>query len=144
MSHRTKLPEPIEKEMQKFRKGWAPLPSSYIDFHKNLAKKRLDDLKENASLSVLQIEMRADGWLDGMYVLHAVVKTKTGNIKRISWHDGNQNFMLDTGRGRMLLQYGDLDENVEIGERVVNVLTGETTNIPKGWSWDNWMEFLHG
>lgn len=28
-------------------------------------------------------------------------------------------------------------------EQVVNILTGEVTEIPEGWEWDNYMEMLH-
>lgn len=32
----------------------------------------------------------------------------------------------------------------EGGERVINIVTGEVTEVPPGWAWDNYMEFLHG
>ena len=87
--HRVIPPSHLAEEMSFWRNGFGAFPQGYIDFHKGLADKALDGLKESGYVVHRQY-MAGDGWLDGMRVLHAIVEHRQGYLFKLKWHDGNQ------------------------------------------------------
>jgi len=88
---KAKLSEDIKRSMDLWRKGFEPLPQSYMDFHTELAKKDLEILKSK-NIQILKEWVADDGWMDGMKVLWAEIRLPNGSYKKIHWHDGNQEF----------------------------------------------------
>lgn len=114
--------------------------SAHIRKHETMARASLESLVERSKIKVLREAMESDGWLDGMRVLTAEIETVDGKRLTIRWHDGNRGWMQKLGSGWGILFEKELRP---AREQVVNILTGEVTQIPEGWAWDNYMEFLH-
>jgi hypothetical protein len=90
---RISLPKIIGEQMVLWRNDLISFPQDYIEFHKDLAEKRLGTLVTDYSLTILKTEMVDDGWLDGMKVLRVVAETKPKNLIDMRWCDANQDFM---------------------------------------------------
>src|SRR4051812_989068 len=87
------LPEHIAEHMRVWRAHgcFGKCPKSYVDFHKDLARKALESL--SGLFTVHRQWEDGDGWFDGMEVVWAVVKHKrTSRLIKLQWHDGNQEF----------------------------------------------------
>jgi hypothetical protein len=93
---RTSVPDEIENKMKAWRNGLAPFPKEYIEFHKGLAEKALLGLKAEGYV-VHREYMDSDGWADGMRVLF-VIAEKDGEVMKLHWHDGNQEFFFQSPR----------------------------------------------
>ena len=94
---RVKTPDEIENKMKAWRRGLAPFPKEYIEFHKGLADQALLGLKADGYV-VHNSFMESDGWADGMRALTVVVEKK-GELLKLQWHDGNQEFFVNTPHG---------------------------------------------
>jgi hypothetical protein len=88
---RVALPKDISSEMKLWRLGMGSI-ESYVEFHLDLAKKRLRTLVDNYGLEVHSAKVGFDGWGDGMRVLTVVVETRMGELKKLKWMDSNQDF----------------------------------------------------
>jgi len=98
------LPEAIAKQMQLWRAGLFGIPYDYILFHRRLAKKALDHLKEEGYVIHRYYES-GDGWLDGMRVMHSIVEKMDHKVLKLRWHDGNQEWFLCGEHGSMPLRF---------------------------------------
>lgn len=88
---RTPLPPEVEAQMRLYRLGLAALPEGYIAHHAALAEAALKELEERYVIH--NQWMYADGWMDGMRVLYAVVENRqTSQLFKVHWHDGNEEF----------------------------------------------------
>jgi hypothetical protein len=94
---RTPLPEHIKQKMHEYRisHGLLPLPQEYIDYQEQLAFQELGNCLK-AGLKVYNTEMKYDGW--GMKVVH-VEGTFNHRPAKLHWHDGNQEFFIETPSG---------------------------------------------
>jgi len=90
------LPESLKQPMELWQAGLLPLPTEYISFHNNIAEEKLAKLPLQA---VIKKWVASDGWLDGMRVLHAKVVTNSDKVLTLIYHDGNQNFMVQSPSG---------------------------------------------
>jgi len=97
------LPESVSKEMKAWRAGFGSI-STYVDFHLDLAKRRLVVLKENYGLTVHSTSIVSDGWGDGMRVVQAVVETRSDNLLKLKWMDANQDFGVEKHGTSMLFE----------------------------------------
>lgn len=104
---RARLPESIQKDMRRWRDGLADIPSAYVEWHFAKARVRLCDF-QLAGFTVWGSQLVSAGDFDGMRVLRATVRTPTGRELVLVWHDGNQDFMVDTGHGHVLPSADDL------------------------------------
>ena len=96
---KVQLPISISNEMNMWRRGYIGLPTSYIEFHQNLAQQ---DLNNNAAMrgwTIVSSKMINDGWGDGMKVLSAKIIDTDDKELSIKWHDGSQWWFVDTGHG---------------------------------------------
>lgn len=91
---RISLPANVAKDMKLANMLDGMVTKSYVEFHKDLAEKRLAVLKAHYGLRVIETKMRSAGWCDGMMELNAVVETKRGNLRKLIWCDANQDFMV--------------------------------------------------
>ncbi len=108
---RVPLPAPIAKAMKWWREGFADMPQSYIEFHADMAKARLEALRIAYGLDIAKSWMADGSWMDGMRELHAVVLKRNGDPIHLIWNDGNQDFMRKcVGHGgQSALMAGDLE-----------------------------------
>jgi hypothetical protein len=100
-SQKTELPESIVQEMQAWRDRECldDVPQSYVDFHADLAKEELKRISSFYGLDVVIMTVNNDGWFDGMNLVTATVRTRTDRYVLLSWHDGNQGFMVQVPCG---------------------------------------------
>lgn len=83
------IPDEIENKMKLWRMGAIPLPQAYIDFQKEAAEKDLPTLlKLMPNHKILHTYMADDGWFDGMEVLHVLLETPRGDVKKVKFSDG--------------------------------------------------------
>lgn len=94
---RKELPVEIINEMKLWRLGLESFPKSYIQFHKELAEKEIENLKKQ-NVIVHRTYMNSDGWCDGMRVLFAIIEVNN-ELMKIHWHDGNQEFFRESVSG---------------------------------------------
>ena len=87
-------PAPIEKKMKLWRRGFSEIPQDYIDFHRNLADKRIEALKAFFGVEVLKTFMKDAGWFDSMKELNVIILTRSEKTKTLVWCDSNQDFMV--------------------------------------------------
>ena len=98
---RVALPTEIQNQMCMWRHGLEGFPSSYIQFHKELAEKELENLKVQG-LEVLSAEMKRSGWGDSMRELNVRAIQKVGKEEKViylHWHDSNQEFFIESSSG---------------------------------------------
>lgn len=88
---RREIPHEIQKEMRAWRRGFAPLPQSYVDFMMHAAQEDLPALAAKKCWKVHNCYLDRDGWGDGMQFLHAVCETVDRKLFRIKYAD-NQLF----------------------------------------------------
>src|ERR1700677_2585918 len=88
------VPPAIEKLTKAWRLDFVPMPESYIEFHKNLAEKRIVVLKETFGFEILKSYMRTGGWFDGMHELNVIIQTQSERLRHLVWSDSNQDFMV--------------------------------------------------
>lgn len=88
------VPDNIERLMKEWRQGFRSMPRQYIDFHKDLAEKRLEHLRSVYGFRVIEAALRNSGWFDGMRELNAIIETRKGKLRRLKWCDSNQDFFL--------------------------------------------------
>lgn len=107
MVERVETPQKIKKQMDLWREGLIAIPDEYIDFHRKLAEEELEKIKEYG-FEVEDKWMSSDGWLDGMRVLYVDIKDlRTGEIYKIAWDDGNQEYFYSGGVGSSPLRLQD-------------------------------------
>lgn len=94
------LPTAVEKQMKLFRADFIRCPKEYIEFHLDLAEKRLAVLKSVYGFRVVETKLKDAGWFDGMQELNAIVETKRGALHKLVWCDSNQDFMLKYTAGQ--------------------------------------------
>lgn len=90
---RVALPANLSNSMKLWRDGFLPMPQEYIEFHLNLAEKRLQVLKDAYGFRVVETKLKDAGWFDGMKELNAIIETKRGSLHKLVWCDSNQDFM---------------------------------------------------
>ena len=98
---RVELPVEIKNQMYLWRHGIGGTMQGYIQFHKELAEKELENLKA-AGLEVLSTEMKRGGWGDGMRELNVRAIQKVGKEEKVvylHWHDSNQEFFIESPSG---------------------------------------------
>ena len=80
----------IEAKMKMWRRGYgySLKETGYIDYHKSLAEKGLESLKEHG-YKIHEKVMKSDGWGDSMKTIHVKV-SKDGEMKNLKWHDANK------------------------------------------------------
>ena len=103
---RKELPKDIKREMKLWRQGLWDC-NKYIEWHKNLAKERLDFLKEKYGITVHSTKVVSSGWFDGFRQVEAVVETASEKLLKLSWMDSNQDFGVKKC-GTCSLSEGDL------------------------------------
>jgi len=106
-----KLPQQTHDEMEVYRdKGAHQVPSSYIEFHKDLADECVVQVCEDYDFSITAAEMVKDGWGDGMLVLRIEGETPSGKELVLQYKPDNQHFMkkMPSG-GSSILFETDLD-----------------------------------
>jgi hypothetical protein len=83
----------------------------YIKYHEKAARKALKDLQRKLGFEVHKTWMAPSGWFDGMYHLHAIVRTRKGNrLTEIAWldsHGGGQ--WMEVGHGQSLMSESALE-----------------------------------
>lgn len=95
---RQELPADIADRMSWFRMGCIPLPRTYINFHRTLAESAVEALAGEGYV-IHDRSMKADGWLDGMMLLHVTIE-RDGKQLTLKWSDANQGWMrCHTGGG---------------------------------------------
>jgi hypothetical protein len=86
------LPPNIAGAMKLWRMGFESLlTTGYIEYHEKAARASLDELINDHRLRLHTVEMKDDGWMDGMRTLQAVVETTKGKLLRIKWIDSHGN-----------------------------------------------------
>lgn len=88
---RVELPKTVAGKMSWWRMGCIEFPKEYIEFHESLALIKVEYLKE-CGYTIHRTYMAADGWMDGMRVLHVIVE-RGSELFKLRWHDGNQGWM---------------------------------------------------
>lgn len=131
--------------------------TKYVFRNQVMAKAGLENLVERFHFKVLSESMERDGWMDGMRTLVVCLMNAHGATLTMRWHDGNRGWMEKMPSGGWgILTEDDFKRFARTGDprfrspspdmgpcKVTNVLTGETTEVPEGWAWDNYMEFLY-
>ena len=107
---RAVVPMDIEAGMSRWRCGDGPLPTTYIDFHENLARRDLDSKRERGLWQVHATYLLPDGWGDGMKFVVAIIETRNGELHKVKWAD-SQSWFRDTGHGWALYTDNDFTEN---------------------------------
>jgi hypothetical protein len=91
---KAKIPDRIEKQMKMWRQGFVSIPKDYIEFHRDMAEVAVAHLADQGYF-IHCTSMVSDGWMDGMKILQAIVEHKrTGEVLKLQWHDGNQEFFV--------------------------------------------------
>ena len=91
------LPADIQREMKLFRMGAMSLPTSYINFHRDLALKAKEELAKTHTIH--RDYMAKDGWFDGMRVVYLIVEDEGGRLFKLHWHDGSQTYFKECKQG---------------------------------------------
>lgn len=93
-NERVELPENIKQDMKRWRQNgcWAEVPRSYNDFHRDLADKAAEKVKQ-LGFTILDTSIKHDGFGDHLENLVLKVKSESGKVSTISWNDSNQWFM---------------------------------------------------
>lgn len=94
-----KLPQVIATAMKNWQLGFGVMPLTYIEWHEQLARKRLEQLVGENGFRKIEVVLKDDGWMDGMKVLTVIIETLSGKVIKARWVDDNQDFMIDTGHG---------------------------------------------
>ena len=95
----------INSEMNFWRKGFVAFPSSYIEYHEELAREALENLRLTHMIRVVEIKLERDGWMDGMKVLKVIIETRSGKLEKIIWRDSHSkgNFMMKQESGGQVM-----------------------------------------
>ena len=104
---KTPLPAEIAAQMDQWRKDLIPLPRDYIKFHQKLAHTALESLAKAHRLIIHREWILDDGWLDGMWVVWAIIEEPKGRLVKLSWCDSNQEFF-EHGTGSWPYRPGSL------------------------------------
>lgn len=90
------LPDEVRNAMNLWRNpylGGGNIPECYIDFHRQLATKAIEKIKE-LGFTIHRVFEERDGWFDGMMIVAVIVESKHYRLSKIVWSDSNQWFML--------------------------------------------------
>jgi len=105
---RRDMPAHLTEPMRLWRLGeLARVPSEYVEWHRRLAVHRAHDLYD-AGCVIENMTPVSDGWFDGMTAVRVLVRTPSGRVVTLDWHDDSQDFMVNTGHGRAALGADDL------------------------------------
>lgn len=98
------VPAEIEKKMQAWRHGFAPLPVEYIAFMQNQAMAAIQPFCDERGWKLRGVWMAEDGWGDGMLFLHAAVEVSRNKLKLIKFSDCQCWYQqADSGAGWLLI-----------------------------------------
>ena len=88
---KSELPENVKKDMRRYRaEGAYRTPESYREFHKNLANAEIEKLRALPTVTIHRVWEMSDGWGDHTCVW-VIIEVKN-ELKKLHWHDGNQEF----------------------------------------------------
>lgn len=82
-----KLPRHISQEMKLYRMGLTGIPTSYVEYHKDLAE---TDIQTQSNVKILEDHgLVFDGWCDGFRVKSytVAIKSESWEVKTLKWHE---------------------------------------------------------
>ncbi|AUZ95429.1 hypothetical protein FDI40_gp679 [Agrobacterium phage Atu_ph07] len=78
----------LKKDMHLFRQGYG-LPDDYIEIHRQAAERNIFVLEERGFSVISKLEMKRDGWFDGMKTINVEAINIDGQVKKFYWSDSN-------------------------------------------------------
>ena len=107
MTTQRSLIDDLRRSMKIYRKDLIPLPTRYIELHREAAEATLTELTQRFGLRVLTTEMVSDGWFDGMKVLRVIAEDRAGKLRDVRWSDANGGSWFEQREGQSLLWVPD-------------------------------------